>query len=148
MSDHLTPKQEKFCQKYVELSNASEAYRQSYDAENMLDKTIWEEASRTLANPDVTARIMQLQEEHRERHKVTVDSITEELNESRTLATADKQHSAAITASMGKAKLHGLVVDRNEHTGKDGNPLAPPTLAVTVTPDLVKSIVQQVRDEF
>lgn len=27
----LTPKQEKFCQLYIELGNASEAYRQSYD---------------------------------------------------------------------------------------------------------------------
>ena len=31
----LTPKQEKFCQLYIELGNASEAYRQSYDCSKM-----------------------------------------------------------------------------------------------------------------
>ena len=52
MSDReLTPKQEKFARKYIELGNASEAYRQSYDAQNMLPESVWAEASRTLANP-------------------------------------------------------------------------------------------------
>src|ERR1700722_7757636 len=98
----LTPKQEKFAQKYVELSNASEAYRQSYDAENMLDKTIWEEASRTLADPKVAARVINLQLEHQERHKVTVDSLTLELNELKEEARAEKQYAPAISAVMGK----------------------------------------------
>ena len=31
----LTVKQEAFCQNYLELGNASEAYRQAYDAEDM-----------------------------------------------------------------------------------------------------------------
>jgi phage terminase small subunit len=141
----LTPKQEAFCQKYIELGNASEAYRQSYDAENMLDKTIWEEASRTLADHKVAARIVHLQEEHRERHRVTVDSLTAELQESRLLATNDKQHSAAIAATMGKAKLHGHLVEKSEVSGPNGTPFTP---TITVTADAVKSIVQQVRDEF
>jgi phage terminase small subunit len=144
-SEDLTPKQLKFCEKYIELGNASEAYRQSYDAENMLDKTVWEEASRTLADHKVAARIMELQEIHRLRHEVTVSSITAELDESRQLATADKQHSAAITASMGKAKLHGLIVDRNEHSGPGGTPIK---TEITVTSEAVKAIIQQVRDEF
>lgn len=29
----MTPKQDKFCMLYIELGNASEAYRQSYNAE-------------------------------------------------------------------------------------------------------------------
>ena len=37
MSNQLTPKQEKFAQVYVECGNASEAYRQAYNAENMQD---------------------------------------------------------------------------------------------------------------
>ena len=36
----LTPKQEKFAQVYVETSNASEAYRQAYDALKMKPETI------------------------------------------------------------------------------------------------------------
>lgn len=46
----LTPKQEKFCQLYIELGNASEAYRQSYDCSKMASKTINEVAARMLTN--------------------------------------------------------------------------------------------------
>ena len=35
---------------------------------------------------------------------------------------------------MGKAKLHGLLVEKNEHTGKDGGPIVTAT-TVTLTPD-------------
>ena len=37
----LTPKQEAFARAYIETSNASEAYRQSYSASRMKDETIW-----------------------------------------------------------------------------------------------------------
>lgn len=74
----LTPKQEAFCQRYIETGNASEAYRRSYDAQNMLPKTVWEEASRTLADPKVAARVMELQDELRARHGVTVDRVLRE----------------------------------------------------------------------
>ena len=50
----LTIKQERFAQRYVELGNASEAYRQSYDAEDMSDEAIRVEASRLLDNPNVS----------------------------------------------------------------------------------------------
>lgn len=119
----LTPKQEIFCLRYIETGNATEAYRLSYDAENMADKTIWEEASRLKADPKVSARLEQLQSLHRQRHMVTVDSITAELDELKRDAHAEKQFSPAITAVMGKAKIHGLLVDKSELTGKDGGPI-------------------------
>jgi len=40
MTVKLTPKQQKFCYKYIETGNASKAYRQSYDTENMKPATI------------------------------------------------------------------------------------------------------------
>jgi phage terminase small subunit len=60
---------------------------------------------------------------HQERHMVTVDSITMELEEARRMALDTTQPSAAITASMGKAKLHGLIVEKAEIAGKDGGPV-------------------------
>lgn len=45
-------------------------------------------------------------------------------------------------------KCLGISVDKHELTGPNGTPLAPASVSVTVTPDLVKSILQQVRDEF
>jgi phage terminase small subunit len=118
MSNELTPKQEKFAQKYIELGNAAEAYREAYDAENMKPVTVRRKAAELLEHGIVSARIRAMREALQERHMVTLDSITRELEESRKLATADRQHSAAINASLGKAKLHGLIVDKNELSGR------------------------------
>ena len=104
----LTPKQEKFAQKYVELSNASEAYRQSYNPDNSTDKTIWENASRTLADSKVSARVMELQKDLAERNEVTVDSLVAELEEARALAHKLEQTNTMVSASLGKGKLLGF----------------------------------------
>lgn len=115
MADKLTPKQEAFAQKYVECGNASEAYRFAYDVgEEAKPETIWKEAYSLLGNPKVAPMVEKLQQEHRERHSVTVDSLTQELEEARMVATAEGQGAAMTSATMGKAKLHGLLVDKNE----------------------------------
>lgn len=104
----LTPKQEKFCQKYIELGNASEAYRQSYDCKNMTDETIYVKASELLNNGKITVRIFQLQSEHQERHKVTVDDLLSELEEIKERAIVEGNLQVAFNVVMGKGKLLGL----------------------------------------
>jgi hypothetical protein len=116
----LTPKQEAFACAYVETGNASEAYRRSYDAENMKPESVWRKACELLDNGKVKARVAELQSAAAERCIVTVASITQELEEARALALQEAQASAAVSASMGKAKLHGLIVDKGELTGKNG----------------------------
>jgi 2',3'-cyclic-nucleotide 2'-phosphodiesterase (5'-nucleotidase family) len=130
----LTPKQEKFCQKYIELGCATKAYYAAYDAKGSKPITANRAGKALLDNPKIAARVRELQQRALKRHDVTVDSITAELDESRKLATADKQHSAAISATMGKAKLHGLITDKAEVTGKDGGPIETKS-TVTMTPD-------------
>lgn len=111
----LTPKQEAFCRAYIETGNASEAYRRAYDVgENTKDATVWRKAKELIDNGKVTARVETLREHHRERHNVTVSSITEELDELRRLAMFNNQASAGVSAVMGKAKLHGLIKDKSE----------------------------------
>lgn len=51
--------------------------------------------------------------------RVTVESITAELDEAAALAKRVEQPSAAIQAIATKAKLHGLLIDRKE-TGQPG----------------------------
>jgi phage terminase small subunit len=104
----LTPKQEKFAMKYIELSNASEAYRQAYDTAGMTVKTLGRKAKEVIDNGKVTAYIESLQKEARSKHMVTVESIAAELEEARKLAMAEKVPSAAVSASLGKAKIYGL----------------------------------------
>ena len=120
----LTPKQEKFCLRYIELSDATKAYKASYDAENMKNVTCNRRAKELLDNGKIKARVRELRDMHVERHVVTVDSLTVELEEARQLAMTTAQPSPAVSASMGKAKLHGLIVDKGELTGRDGGPVA------------------------
>ena len=119
----LTPKQETFCLAYIEEGCASAAYRQAYNSERMKPETVNRSAKELLDNPKITARIQELQEAHRERHDVTVDSLTKELEDARDLATKNKQPSAIVQAVMGKAKIHGLIKDKHEHTGPGGGPI-------------------------
>lgn len=71
-------------------------------------------------NPKITTRIELLQAAHRERHNVTVDSITEEYDENRELARDLEKPEAMNAATTGKAKLHGLITD-NKNIKVDAN---------------------------
>lgn len=113
----LTPKQERFCLLYIELGNASEAYRQSYDCKKMADSTVNRKAKELIDNGKITARIAELQAEIKQRHNITVDDLLEELEQARKAAlTAESpQSSAAVAATMGKAKLLGFLVEKTEN---------------------------------
>lgn len=106
----LTVKQEKFCQAYVETGNASEAYRSAYSADKMKHETINKRASELLNNGEVTGRVSELQQEHRTKHNITVSDLLREFEEARQAAlTAETpQSSAAVAATMGKARITGL----------------------------------------
>ena len=110
----LTPKQEKFCQVYIETGNASEAYRQSYNTAKMKPETVNRTAKQLLDNRKIAARLDELREEHAKRHEITVDTLVAELEEARKLAFETEKAAAAVSATMGKAKLLGLVVDKQE----------------------------------
>lgn len=114
MVKKLTPRQSKFARVYVETSNASEAYRQAYSVDNMSKEAVWVEACRTLALPNVSLKVYELQQMAQERTLVTVESITAEYNENRLAAAELDQPAAMNTATTGKAKLHGLLVDKQE----------------------------------
>ena len=86
----LMPKQEKFCQLYIELGNASEAYRQAYDCSKMQTSTINTKAKELLKNGPITDRIEELQQEHRQRHNLTVDNIIADLQEYRDICMGRK----------------------------------------------------------
>ena len=108
----MTPKQEKFCLVYIETGNASEAYRQSYNTAKMKPETVNRTAKQLLDNRKIAARLDELREEHAKRHEITVDTLVAELEEARKLAFETDKAAAAVQATMGKAKLLGLVVDK------------------------------------
>ena len=112
----LTIKQERFCMVYVETGNASEAYRQAYNAENMKEASINVNASKLLTDAKIALRIKELKSGHTKRHELTIDDLVKQLEEARQVALTleNPQCSAAISATMGTAKLLGLVVDKTD----------------------------------
>lgn len=126
----LTPKQEAFCQAYIETGNASEAYRTAYAADKMKPETINRNAKALLDNSKIATRVAELQGEIKQRHNVTVDSLIAELEEARkaALGAETPQSSAAVAATMGKAKLVGLDKQIVDHTSSDGSMTPKPTV--------------------
>ena len=134
MTDKLTPKQEAFAISYVESGSASKAYKTAYNVnENTSDNTISVEASKLKNTPKITLRILKLQELAQERHSITVDSLTDELENARLTACEAGQASAMVAATMGKAKLHGLLTDKAEVTSPDES-MKPQTIILVGEP--------------
>ena len=58
----LTDKQEQFVQNILQGMNQADAYRSAYPNNKMSDKTVWEAASRLMANSKVVARLSELRD--------------------------------------------------------------------------------------
>lgn len=120
----LTPKQENFCLAYLETGNASEAYRRSYDAENMTPESVNRKAKELIDNGKITARLEELRAPVIAKAQLTVEDLLAELEEARKLAIDTETPAPAVSATMGKAKLLGLdkqVVDHNIRVVDDGS---------------------------
>ena len=94
----LTLKQEHFVKAYIETGNASEAYRIAYDADKMKAETIHRKANELISNGKITARIEEMQKEHQERHKITVDNLVDQLEEA---ARVTKEYLEGIAKTYG-----------------------------------------------
>jgi len=118
----LTVKKEHFARAFVETSNQSEAYRRAYNTSKMKTETIAKRASELMQDGEVAGMVAELKAVHAKRHAVTVDSLIAELEEARNVAldTHPPQSSAAVAATMGKAKLCGLDKQLVELSGNVG----------------------------
>lgn len=59
----LTAKQEAFVNAIIEGKSQADAYRSAYSTKNMSNKTIWENASRLMADTKVKARVQELRDQ-------------------------------------------------------------------------------------
>lgn len=108
------PKHERFAQELAKGKTSDEAYVLAGYKENRGN------ASTLKSNQNVLDRVQELLSRAAVRAEVTVASIIAELDEARELARTVHQPAAMTSASMGKAKVAGLLVERTELTGKDG----------------------------
>jgi len=115
----LTPKQEGFCLTYIETGNASEAYRQNYEAGAMKETTINRNAKAMLDNSKIAARLAELRKPAVEKAQVTLETHLNDLKRLRDLAEADLKFGPAVQAEVARGKAAGLYVEKQEikHTG-------------------------------
>ena len=113
MNLKLTPKQETFCQKYIETGNASAAYLAAYNTANMKPETVNRNAFALLEKSKIAARIQELQAALQKKFEINIDVITKMYLHDRKLAHQLGNPSAAVSATTGLARLYGL--DKQVH---------------------------------
>ncbi|WP_297924394.1 terminase small subunit [uncultured Agitococcus sp.] len=113
----MTPKQADFVRWYFELGNASEAYKRAYNS-HAKPNTLHRKANDLLKHPVIKAEVQTMQEQARERNQVTIDNVVDELEEARQVAKQSGNAAAMVSATLGKAKVLGLVVDKQETNTK------------------------------
>jgi hypothetical protein len=124
-------RQERFCQLLKQGVPALRAYPMAgYKPDKRMGAPY-----RLSGSVRIKARIAELTRHIAMKTRVTVESLTAELDEARALALRCDQPSAAITATATKGKLHGLMVDRKESG-------APGDFAGLKTPDEVLALIR------
>ena len=113
----LTPKQESFAQKYIELGNASAAYRQSYNAKNMKPESITVNASKLLSDTKVSLRVKELQALAQERHMFTVENAHNQYVASYKMAEDKEKPETMISATRAQCDLHGIEAPKRINLG-------------------------------
>ena len=113
----MTPKQADFVRLYFELGNASEAYKRAYNS-HAKPNTLHRKANDLLKHPVIKAEVKAMQDQARERNQVTIDKVVDELEEARQIAKQSGNAAAMVSATLGKAKVLGLVVDKQETNTK------------------------------
>lgn len=110
-------RQERFAQELAKGKSQVDAYRAAGYAG---DETA---ACRLSKNVKVAARIEELQQRAASKAEVTIADIARQLDEDREFAKACGSAAAAVSATLGKAKVLGLIKERHEHAGVNGGPI-------------------------
>lgn len=113
---NLNAKQRAFVREYAIDKNATQAaIRAGYSKH-----TARAIGCENLTKPDIIDAIAAIEEKHAENCGVTIETITQMLIEDRQLARKLEAPAAAVSAALGLAKLHGLVVDKQQLSGAVG----------------------------
>ena len=108
----LTDKQEKFVQNIIQGMSQADAYRSAYPNQRMSDKTIWETASKLMANPKVIARLTELRNELAKPSIMSAQERLEWLTER--IADDDVDINAKLKAIDIMNKMQGEYVQKVE----------------------------------
>ena len=121
----LTNKQEKFAQLVASGLNHSDAYRQSYDASNSSNPTIWERAWECAHHSHVAARIEYLkslrQQQQLKAWRWSEEKSMREVETNLTGAREDHEWPAANKAAEQAMKLSGHLLETRVDVNVSGN---------------------------
>lgn len=123
------PRHERFAQELAKGETADAAYVTAGFKANRGN------AIRLKANERVAARVAEIQGKAAARVVLTIDDIAKQLDEDRVFARQSGSASAAVAATMGKAKVLGLIVDKSDLSSSDGSMSPKPTIIEFVAPD-------------
>lgn len=105
-------KHERFAQELAKGKTATEAYVLAGYKESRPN------AATLRTNQNVLDRIAELQGKAAARAMTTIEDIARQLDEDREFARQCNSASASVAATMGKAKVLGLIVEKSEHAGE------------------------------
>lgn len=108
MPRQLTVKQQRFRDAYC--ANGGNGTQAAIDA-GYSEAVAKEIAYENLTKPHIKAAIDEFRAQNAAKADITVQSITKELQQIAQKATESGQHSAAVSAQLGVAKLHGLLTE-------------------------------------
>lgn len=121
----LTEKQELFVRKIIEGETQADAYRAAYSTQRMSDKTVWEKASRLMADNKVRARVAELRDKiadesimtAQERLRLLTRIVKGEEREMQTIVDIEGNPHNVPTATAIKTRLSALDI-MNKMTGE------------------------------
>lgn len=108
----LTPQREQFARHFFRHGNGARAYLASFkvsDRQNGTPHWVYVQASKLLQNPDINLRLEQLRDQAARRVVVNASSLVVELEQARSAALDLDRPSAAVAATMGKARITGHI---------------------------------------
>jgi hypothetical protein len=108
---------ERFAQELAKGKTQDEAYKLAGYKPNAGN------ASRLKGNDKIADRVREILGKVAKKTEVTIETIAAQLDEDRSLAHAAEQAGAAVSATLGKAKLYGLLAEKHEHSGPNGAPI-------------------------
>jgi phage terminase small subunit len=100
----MNEKQKRFCIEYVKDLNATQAYIRAGYSQSGAGQS----GERLLKNAEISNEVKALQQEMREKNKVSVDTIVTEFMADREKAREQGSYNVAVKATMEIARLHGL----------------------------------------
>ena len=115
----MTPRQKRFIEEYLIDQNGTQAaIRAGYAPKNARTT-----GAKLLAHSNIAKSLAEKQREASEKASVTLQDVINGLRKEAMFTGKGSAHSARVSAWSHLAKVLGYVIERHEHTGKDGKPI-------------------------